>query len=411
MELLNMFSDLAPISNSGYRKQLYTDPGILQGQEFLRNENKIKRLVERNLDLNLVSDVNGSESTIIHSVENFEPSEDNTLADTDADTYANTDTHNNYNHNNYKNKKDYNNFEEGLSLQKSKKKKVKKETEEEKETEKENEDRINNENELKQTIHSFVSCSIGEVVSKKTGKCVKSGEEGFETIIKEGFREGLTTDDKYNDLKDRYDTALTAYNTLITDFQTRYNGGLETTSSDPNAALSRTQVFTQLKNLSTQLNTISTQLLNSVKTDTRNDFNSYNKMQTEIDNVQLRIKQIYNKIQENKLKNPADIQTALAKENETELLTKQRYYMYIIWFIIMVVILYITITNLVNAESSFTVLLICLIVLVCLFLFFIYNKWNGEWYDFKYKLKNFNLGIPDIPKLDFNPLVRIRYTS
>ena len=40
MELLNMFSDLAPISNSGYRQQLYTDPGILQGQEFLQNEKK-----------------------------------------------------------------------------------------------------------------------------------------------------------------------------------------------------------------------------------------------------------------------------------------------------------------------------------------------------------------------------------
>lgn len=410
MELLNMFSDLAPISNSGYRKQLYTDPGILQGQEFLRNENKIKRLVERNLDLNLVSDVNGSESTIIHSVENFEPSEDNTLADTDADTYANTDTHT---HNNYNNKKDYNNFEEGLSLQKSKKK-VKKETEEEKETEKEKEkeERINNENELKQTIHSFVSCSIGEVVSKKTGKCVKSGEEGFETIIKEGFREGLTIDDEYNNLKNNYNTVLTAYNTLIRDFQTKYNtsGGLQTTSSDPNAASTRTQVFTQLKNLSTQLNTISTQLLNSVKTNTTKDFASYNAMQNEIDNVQITIKNLYRTMQENKGKTP-DIETSLAKENETKLLTKQRYYMYIIWFIIMVVILYITITNLVNAESSFTVLLICLIVLVCLFLFFIYNKWNGEWYDFKYKLKNFNLGIPDIPKLDFNPLVRIRYTS
>ena len=71
MELLNMFSDSAPISNNGYRKQLYTDPGILQGIEFLQNENKVKMQVEKNLELNLISDSHGSESNIINSVESF----------------------------------------------------------------------------------------------------------------------------------------------------------------------------------------------------------------------------------------------------------------------------------------------------------------------------------------------------
>ena len=52
MDLSNMFSDLAPIFNNGYRKQLYTDPGILQGMEFLQNENKVKKEVAQNLDLN-----------------------------------------------------------------------------------------------------------------------------------------------------------------------------------------------------------------------------------------------------------------------------------------------------------------------------------------------------------------------
>ena len=49
--------------------------------------------------------------------------------------------------------------------------------------------------------------------------------------------------------------------------------------------------------------------------------------------------------------------------------------------------------------------------MVCLFIFFTYSKWNGEWYDFKYKLKNLNFGLPDIPKINFNPLVTIKYTS
>ena len=386
MELLNMFSDLAPISNNGYRQQLHTDPGILQGQEFLRNENKIKKIVERNLDLNLVSDVNGSESTIIHSVENFDPSQD------DDDDY-----------NNNKNKT-YDNYKEGLTTNNAPEEIAKKR------------------NEYASIARSFATCAMGEFFCDKQNKCVKRGKvsekeckvekkEGFESSIQEGFREGLTTDEKYNNLREQYNTALEAYNKLISANIKVNNGGLVDSIASSAANAERTKFFNQAKELSQQLNNIASGLVNSVKTDTKNDFSSYNKMQTEIDKVQMRIKEIYLKMQENKNKNPADIETSMAKESESDLLTKQRYYMYIIWFIIMVVVLYVTITNLVNAESSFTVLLICVIVLVCLFLFFIYNKWNGELYDFKYKLKNFNLGIPDIPKLDFNPLVRIRYTS
>jgi NADH:ubiquinone oxidoreductase subunit 3 (subunit A) len=302
MELLNMFSDLAPISNSGYRQQLYTDPGILQGQEFLENEKKIRTIVEQNMNLNLISDCNGSESNIINSVETF------------------TDDLN--------------------------------------------------------------------------------------------FKEGMETQDTmYNNLKDNYNTVLTAYNKLISDFQANYNGGLATSRSSPLAASEREAKFTQLKSLSSQLNMIANQLISSVKDNTNKDFVSYNNMQTAIDNVQARIKEIYKEMQDNKTRNPADVDTSLAKQDETALLTRQRYYMYIIWFIIMVVILYVTITNLVNAESSFTVLLITLVLLVCLFIFFIYNSWNAEWYDFKYKLKNLNFGIPDIPKINFNPLVSIKYTT
>ena len=75
-------------------------------------------------------------------------------------------------------------------------------------------------------------------------------------------------------------------------------------------------------------------------------------------------------IPKNKTKTIYDIDTSLAKEHETSLLTKQRYYVYIIWFIILAIILYITISNIFNPESSFSVLLISLILLICIFLFF-----------------------------------------
>ena len=141
------------------------------------------------------------------------------------------------------------------------------------------------------------------------------------------------------------------------------------------------------------------------------DFSSYNKMQIEIDNVQKRIIEIDAIMKKNSSRATYDIDTSLAKKHETSLLTKQRYYVYIIWFIILAIILYITITNLLDADSSFSVLLVTILLLICLLLYFMYSKWSVEWYDFKYKLKNLDFGLPEIPKIDFNPLVSIKYTS
>lgn len=300
MDLSNMFSDLAPISNSGYREQLYTDPGILQGQEFLKNEKMVKTEVERTLDLNLISDSHGTESTIISSAEDF----------------------------------DSNGFKEGMEV---------------------------------------------------------------------------TQETRYNNLRDQYNALLTSYNNVILDFQKKYEGGVAPSYTSDDAKLQRKKNFDKLKSLSENLNMIAKELISSVKDNTTTDFNSYNKMQNKIDMVQSRIVEIYDEMQRNKLKNPYDIITSLAKEEETALLTKQRYYVYIIWLVILVVVLYVTITNLISADSSLTVLIVSLVLLACLFIYFTYSQWNAEWYDFKYKLKN--LSLPDIPKIDFNPLVRIKYTS
>jgi hypothetical protein len=73
--------------------------------------------------------------------------------------------------------------------------------------------------------------------------------------------------------------------------------------------------------------------------------------------------------------------------------------------------LYITISNVVDPDSSFSVLLIVIVLLILLFLFFMYSKWNTEWYDLKVNLKNLSFSLPDIPKIDFNPLLSVKYTS
>jgi len=331
-----MFSDLAPISNNGYRKQLYTDPGILQGIEFLQNENKVKNEVEQTMSLNMISDSHGSESTIVHSA--------------------------------------------GM---------------------------LNNEN---------------------TGGF---GGFGMFSGVKEGFMEGLdATSTYYSDLKKQYDTVQTKFNALILAAKTDKGKGIipadftAKTSVETDTAFAtrlaayiataqaaRKKLKDDLSDLSSQMQDIATQMMSSVKDNTSGDFRGYNKMQIEIDNAQKKIAEVYTVMESNKTKNPYDVDTSLAKEEETALLTKQRYYVYILWFIVMVIVLYITISNLVNPESSFSALLISLILLVGLFVFLIYSKYNFEWYDFKYNFKNFNLGLPDIPKINFNPLVSIKYTS
>jgi hypothetical protein len=336
MELLNMFSDLAPISNNGYRKQLYTDPGILQGIEFLQNENKVKNEVEQTMSLHMISDSHGSESTTVHSA--------------------------------------------GM---------------------------LNNEN---------------------------SGSGGGFDRVKEGFMEGLdSTTNYYSELKKQYDEVQTKFNDLIAAASNKTTGAgkgifplpIPTKTPTETDAVFATRLKTyidaelaarkklkdDLTDLSTQMQDIASKMMTSVKDNTSLDFRAYNRMQKEIDNAQKRIAEVYTVMETNKTRNPYDIDTSLAKEEETALLTKQRYYVYILWFITMVIVLYITISNLINPDSSFSALLISLILLVGLFVFFIYSKWDFEWYDFKYSLKNFNLSLPDIPKINFNPLVSIKYTS
>lgn len=331
MDLSNMFSDLANISNSGYREQLYTDPGILQGIEFLQNENKVKKQVEKNLNLNLISDSHGTGSTTVHSA--------------------------------------------------------------------------------------------GLLSNNGTIEGMKSQEEQVE-----GFTENMEgpTTKYYNDLKAQYKIVLDQFNFVVNAAKTTPGKGIiplpppappavETPEQLAKRIAADKQARQDLKNnldtLSSQMANISAQLMSNVKDNTGSDFSSYNKMQKDIDNVQKRIIEIDGIMQKNKLKTIYDVDTSIAKEEETALLAKQRYYVYMIWFIILAIILYITISNIFNPESSFSILLISLVLLICIFLFFMYSNWSTEWYDLKIKLKNLDFGLPDIPTIDFNPLVSIKYTS
>ena len=435
MDLLNMFSDLAPISNNGYRQQLNTDPGILQGIEFIQNENKVKKEVEQNLELNLISDLHGTESATVHSAGVLNREDE--LGNIEGFT-ENMDT---------PTTKYYNDLKAQYKIAL---------------------DKFNALTASSKTKLSFSGPTVTGIATQYNSVGTGASSSGIcysnwcgvpnsacyveyrlvfsngvvsDMTIKSMAPSGLTNpgllfaltnipssdvsailqgkniavssnDNNWYDI-DVPTQKLTPSQTSIS---FHHSTGLFKSTSSANKVsdainTANQDLKKQLDALSTEMANIASLMMSSVNDNTSRHFSSYNKMQKDIDNVQKRIIEVDGIMKKNSNKQIYDIDTSLAKEEETALLSKQRYYVYIIWFVILIIILYITISNLVNPESSFSVLLVTLVLLILLFLFFMYSKWNAEWYDLKINLKNLNFGLPDIPKLNFNPLVSIKYTS
>ena len=436
MDLTNMFSDLAPISNNGYRQQLNTDPGILQGIEFIQNENKVKKEVEQNLELNLISDLHGTESATVHSagvlnredeLGNIEGFKEN--MDTPTTKY-------------------YNDLKAQYKIALDKF------------------NALTASSKTKLSISGPIVTGIATQYNSVGTGASRSGlgysswcsnvpnsvcNAEYRLVFSNGVVSNMTiqsnppyvltnptllfaikdvpiggvkailqgkniasgsTDNKWYDV----DVPVQQVNDNQTSIVfANTTGNFKTTSSASNVPeavkMTNQELKKQLDALSAEMANISSLMMSNVKENTSRDFSSYNKMQKDIDNVQKRIVEVDGIMKNNSSKQIYDVDTSLAKEEETALLSKQRYYVYIIWFVILIIILYITISNLVNPESSFSVLLVTIVLMILLFLFFMYSKWNAEWYDLKVNLKNLNFGLPDIPKLNFNPLVSIKYTS
>lgn len=529
MDLTNMFSDLAPISNNGYRQQLNTDPGILQGIEFIQNENKVKKEVEQNLDLNLISDLHGMESATVHSAGVLNPEDE--LGNIEGfKENMDTPTTKYYNDLKAQYKIALDKFNALTALSKKKltisgpivtgiatqynsvgtgasssgvyyaswcsgipnsvcfaeyRLVFSNGVVSDMTIQSKSPSGLTNPS----LLFAIKDVPVGGVKAILQGKNIASGSTdnrwydvdvpiqqvndnqtfilftnntgNFKTtssassalasatelkcdrkdtsycIFKDyspeswGCRAPVRGQDSYGGLSGYNDTQFVGWLDALYD----RNAG-----SDPNRServnivdyvnrcknvkgyeyLKNTKAYKaspdedfkkQLDALSTEMSNISSLMMSNVKENTSRDFSSYNKMQKDIDNVQKRIVEVDGIMKKNSSKQIYDVDTSLAKEEETALLSKQRYYVYIIWVVILIIILYITISNLVNPESSFSVLLVTIVLMILLFLFFMYSKWNAESYDLKVNLKNLNFGVPDIPKLNFNPLVSIKYTS
>jgi hypothetical protein len=311
MNFLNMFSDLAPISKNGYRTQLYSDPGIAQGVEFLNHENMIKNALTGNLQLIEQTDgVNLGSGSIIESM---------TVAPTPASTQSTPSS----------------------------------------------------DSQSTETAHT----------------------QNIENI------------------KKQFNSVSQAYDTVLKNITSSYGGGIASTG-DATAVAFRNAMLKQLKSLGEGLNIIYGELQSAVSGGVKVNFQELDKITLQIHNTRRNLILIDEEI--TKKEKMIDYETPLAEEEETSILSRQRYYVYIMWFIITAIVLYITVSNLINPDSSFTSLLLSIILLIGIVIALFYNTWSSYATRIESDIESINFsGIKhDIRNMfNFDPLVTIKYTS
>jgi NADH:ubiquinone oxidoreductase subunit 3 (subunit A) len=319
MNFLNMFSDLAPISKNGYRTQLYSDPGIVQGIEFLKNENMIKNALTENLYLIEQTDgvTLGSESII------------EGMTSTDTSTPA----------------------------------------------------------------APAASLSTQNTTSGQSQSTESANTQNIDNI------------------KKQFNAVSAAYDNILKNVTTSYGGGIASTENQTAIAF-RNAMLNQLKSLGERLNMIYTELQNAISKGAKNNFEEYDNIRLQISKTREQLIRIDKEITEKE--KLIDYETPLAEEQETSILSRQRYYVYIMWFIITAIVLYITVSNLINPDSSFTSLLLSIILLAGLVVVLFYNTWGSYANRIDNDIRSINLsGIQhDIKSMfNFDPLVSIKYTS
>jgi hypothetical protein len=221
-------------------------------------------------------------------------------------------------------------------------------------------------------------------------------------------------DKDIKELKNAYRFVNSIYDNLLKNFEKDYGGGIANTpaSAGKNGdkfSTQRQQLIKAIESIQGALGIINVQISDVVKKRSKIDIQAYYTIMDEIRAVKHKIINANNKVLE--LTRIVDPVSAVAEREETHILSKQRYYMYIFWFIIAAVVIYVMITNMINPDSSFSILVVCIIILVCIFVFIMYNNITGAWYT---DIKNGIRGI-SIPKIgniiNFDPLVSIKYTS
>ena len=254
------------------------------------------------------------------------------------------------------------------------------------------------------------------LISQTDGSNLGSGKiisgkiyEGMETTAAAVAAAPATpTDEDIEDLKTAYNIINSKYIESLGQFKNDYGGGIANTPASA-SDLQRRQLITEIKSIQGALGSINVKISGVVQNRSKIDIEAYYTIMDEIRAVKHKIINANNKVLE--LTRIVDPVSAVAEREETHILSKQRYYMYIFWFIIAAVVIYVMIMNMINPDSSFSVLVICIIILVCIFVFIMYKNITGAWYmDIKNGITG--MSIPRIGNIfNFDPLVSIKYTS
>jgi len=257
------------------------------------------------------------------------------------------------------------------------------------------------------------------LISQTDGSNLGSGKiisgkiyEGMETTTTAAAAAAVPTthiqDEDIKHLKTAYNKINSEYIESLGRFKKDYGGGIANTPTSA-SDLQRRQLIKEIESIQGALGIINVQISDVVKKRSNTDIKEYYAIMDQIRAVKHKIINANNKVLE--LTRIVDPVSAVAEREETHILSKQRYYMYIFWFIITAIVIYVMIMNMINPDSSFSILVICIIILVCIFVFIMYNNITGVWYnDIKDGIRG--ISIPRIGNIfNFDPLVSIKYTS
>jgi hypothetical protein len=217
-------------------------------------------------------------------------------------------------------------------------------------------------------------------------------------------------------LKMSYDMVNSFYQDILRKFRKDYQGGIANTLIGSNGSAiigQRNQIVQAIQNIESSLGVINVQISGIVKRRSKANIDAYYTIMEQIKQVKTKIINANNQIEN--LTKMVDPVSAVAEREETHILSKQRYYIYIFWFIIAAIVIYVTIVNMINPDASFSILAVCIIILLCIFGFIMYNNITGRWFN---DIKNGIRGI-SLPRIgnsfqnlfNFDPLVSIKYTS
>ena len=220
-------------------------------------------------------------------------------------------------------------------------------------------------------------------------------------------------------LINEYDATVESYKSLFTQLATNSSGGIAGNSDtvpiqssdgviNITAGDARNYLMSQIKSLGNSLDTIYDRITEVTNNNSRLNDKEYDDIIIKLNNINAEIIQKYTEL--NRLDKLIDYVSPVAEADETSILSRQRYYVYILWFIITAIVLYITIANLINPSSSTWSLAVSLIILIGLFAFLVYNN-IGSWYT-RVDDDVRTMSFPNFNNLfNFDPLVTIKYTS